>query len=202
MLVLRSAAAAPFGRKVKIAAAALGLSDQLEVATANTLEPTDPLRQHNPLGKIPCLTTDDGTAIYDSRVIVEYLDHRAGGGKIIPQQPERRFPTLVLQALADAIQDAAILMIYEQRFRTADKHEPTWLQHQSGKIDRALIAIEQAPPPGARDIGHIALACALGYLDLRLDGRWRQSHPKLVAWLDLFGKDIPAFEATRFVQAA
>jgi glutathione S-transferase len=202
MLVLRSAPASPFGRKVKIAATVLGLGNQLEIITANTLEPSDPLRQHNPLGKIPCLTTPDGMAIYDSRVIVEYLDHRAGGGKIIPHEPDRRFPALILQALADGIQDAAILMIYEQRFRSADKHEPTWLQHQSDKIDRALVAIDPAPPTGPRDIGHIALACALGYLDLRFDGRWRSSHPNLVAWLNQFSQEIPAFEATRFVPPA
>jgi glutathione S-transferase len=202
MLVLRSAAASPFGRKVKIAAAVLGLTDQLEIVAVDTLDPTDPIRQHNPLGKIPCLTTEDGLAIYDSRVIVEYLDHRAGGGKIIPPQPEKRFPTMVLQALADGIQDAAILMVYERRFRAAEKHEANWLRHQSGKIDRALAMLEQAPPTGMRDIGHIALACALGYLDLRFDGHWRQTHPKLRAWLDLFAKDIPAFETTRFVQAA
>jgi glutathione S-transferase len=202
MLVLRSAAASPFGRKVKIAATVRGLADQLEVVSTNILEPSDPLRQHNPLDNIPCLTTPDGMAIYDRRVIVEYLDHRAGGGKIIPQQPDKRFPTLVLQALADGIKDAAILMIYEQRFRTANKHESTGLPHQSGKIDRALAAIEQAPPSGTCDIGHIALACALGYLDLRFDGQWRQSHPKLVAWHELFAKEIPAFEAPRFVQAA
>jgi len=202
MLVLRSAAASPFGRKVKIAAAVLGLSDILEIVATDTLDAADPVRQHNPLGKIPCLTTEDGMAIYDSRVIVEYLDHRAGGGKIIPQQPEKRFPTLVLQALADGVQDAAILMVYERRFRAAEKHEPNWLHHQSGKIDRALAMLEQAPPSGTRDIGHIALACALGYLDLRFEGQWRQTHPKLRAWLDLFSKDIPAFETTRFVQAA
>jgi glutathione S-transferase len=202
MLVLHSSAASPFGRKIKVAATVLGLSDHIKIVSADTHDPNDPIRLYNPLGKIPCLVTEEGMAIYDSRVIVEYLDHRAGGGNIIPREAAQRFPALIFQALADGLQDAAILLIYERRFRAAEKHEPKWVQHQSGKIERALTMLERAPPAGAHHIGHVAVACALGYLDLRFEGRWRQSHPKLIAWLDAFAAEVPAFEATRFVEAA
>ena len=197
MLILRSAPPSPFGRKVRIAVRVLGLKDRVETADTDTINPSDSIRAQNPLGKIPALILEDGTAIYDSRVIVEYLDWLAGGGKIIPPAGEARFRELTLQALADGIMDAAILQMYEIRFREADKHEPKWVDHQKGKVGRALAALEAAPPAGARGIGHISLACALGYLDLRFGGAWRGEYPKLVAWLAAFARDVPAFEATK-----
>ena len=197
MLILRSAPPSPFVRKVRIAAAVLGLTDRIDVIDADTINPSDSLRAQNPLGKIPALILKDGTALYDSRVIAEYLDWLAGGGKILPPPGEARFRELTLQALADGIMDAAILQMYEIRFREADKHEPKWVDHQKGKVGRALAALEAAPPTGARGIGHISLACALGYLDLRFGGAWRGEYPKLVAWLAAFARDVPAFEATK-----
>ena len=202
MLILRSSPASPFGRKVKIAARMLGLWERIQFADTDTLSETDTIRAQNPLGKIPTLLLEDGTALYDSRVIVEYLDHLQGGGKIIPASSDARFRDLTLQALADGIMDAAILQIYETRFRAADKHEARWVDHQKGKVGRAMALLESAPPEGARGIGHIATACALGYLDLRFAGAWRKDHPKLVAWLEAFARDVPAFEATKFVAAA
>ena len=83
MLVLRSSPASPFGRKVKMAAHELGLMDRIEIVAADTNDPSEPLRQQNPLGKIPTLVLEDGMTLFDSRVIVEYLDHLAGG-KIFP----------------------------------------------------------------------------------------------------------------------
>src|ERR671921_770768 len=88
-LVLRSSPASPFGRKVKIAASLLGLKDRIEIVEADTMNPQDTLRQQNPLGKIPALVLENGEVLYDSRVIVEYLDHLAGGGRIIPNGMER-----------------------------------------------------------------------------------------------------------------
>ncbi len=94
--------------------------------------------------------------------------------------------------------DASILRIYETRFREPDQHSAKWLDHQAGKAARAVAALEASPPPdGARDVGAIAVACALGYLDLRFAGRWRDDHPRLVAWLDRFAAATPAFAATR-----
>ncbi|MBU3729981.1 MAG: glutathione S-transferase [Beijerinckiaceae bacterium] len=198
MMILRSSPPSPFGRKVKIAAAILGLSDKIEIVATDTIDPSDSIRQQNPLGKIPALISDDGKVIYDSRVIVEYLDMVAGGGRIIPNGTAR-LDTLVLQALADGIMDAGILQMYERRFRDEDRREAKWIEHQQGKIDRALNALEKLDVPlhATPLIGEIALACALGYLDLRFEGNWRTKHPRLVAWLDRFAAAVPAFEKTR-----
>lgn len=197
-MILRSSPPSPFGRKVKIAAAILGLSDKIEIVVTDTIDPADSIRQQNPLGKIPALILADGTALYDSRVIVEYLDLMAGGGNLIPHGAER-IQTLTLQALADGIMDAGILQMYERRFRDEDRREAKWIAHQQGKIDRALAYLEQtgAPLHTTPLIGEIALACALGYLDLRFEGTWRAKHPKLVAWLDRFAAAVPSFEKTR-----
>jgi glutathione S-transferase len=165
---------------------------------ADTNDANDPLRQQNPLGKIPTLILENGETLYDSRVILEYLDHLAGGGKIIPAG-EARFAALRLQALADGIMDAAILQVYENRWRDESRREPKWVEHQVGKVGRALAHAEahHSTPAQRQDVGTIALACVLGYLDLRFEGRWRKDHPKLVAWLDAFSAAVPAFEKTR-----
>ena len=197
-MILRTSPASPFGRKVKIAAAVLGLSERIEIVPADTSDPSDDLRVQNPLGKLPVLVTDDGTALYDSPVIVECLDHLAGGGRLIPAGAGR-FDVLTLQALADGLIDAAIMQVYEVRFRPEERREPTWVDYQAQKVTRALDRLEsRAGAIGdALDAGTIALACALGYLDFRFEGRWRASYPALVAWLDGFAARVPAFEKTR-----
>ncbi len=197
-MILRSSPASPFGRKVKIAAHILGLLDRVKIVNADTLNPEDDLRQQNPLGKIPTLILDSGKVIYDSRVIVEYFDQYVGGGRLIPAKGDDRFDVLVMQSLADGIMDAAILQIYEIRFRAEENREAKWVSHQAGKIDRALAALDAHPPhiTPVPHIGTIAIACALGYLDLRFEGQWRNAHPRLVAWLDDFSARVPAYAAT------
>jgi glutathione S-transferase len=198
-MILRSSPPSPFGRKVKIAASVLGLSNSIDIIAADLTSESDPLRTQNPLGKIPTLILDDGETLFDSRVILDYLDHLAGGGRIIPRHPEARFPALRMQALCDGILDASILQVYEARYRPeAIRHAP-WLDYQAGKVTRGLAALEaeqQALDPTPH-VGQITLACALGYLDLRFAGAWRKSHPQLVAWLDRFAAQVPAFEQTR-----
>lgn len=198
MITLRSAPASPYGRKVKICAALLGLGDRIEVVVADTNDPAEALRHQNPLGKIPTLVLEDGSTLYDSRVIVEYLDHLAGGGKIIPRNAAKRFEVLRMQSLADGLCDAALIQVYETRWRAEDRREPKWLDHQAGKVERALAAFEAAPPKLTKQlhVGHVMLACALGYLDLRFAGAWRKKHPKLRKWLAKFAERVPAFEAT------
>jgi glutathione S-transferase len=198
MLVLRSSPASPFGRKVKLSAAILGLTDRIQIVDADTLNPEDSIRQQNPLGKIPALILENGEVLYDSRVIVDYLDHLAGGGRVIPNGPER-FTALRDQALADGIMDAALLQVYEGRFRPEDRHEPKWVDHQADKVRRGLEHAEAHLSATGQNlhIGQIALACALGYLDLRFGGRWRESYPKLVAWLADFEARVPAYAKTR-----
>jgi len=200
MMILRSAAPSPFGRKVQIALSLLGIDD-VKIEPTDTMDAANSLRQQNQLGKIPVLITEDGAPYYDSRVILEYLDDRAGGSKIIPRVPAQRFPALRLQALCDGVIDASILAVYEGRWRAPEKHEPKWLEHQAGKVERALAFLEAAPPALGPDsvlphVGQIALACALGYRDLRFAGAWRNDHPHLVAWLDEFSARVPVFAAT------
>jgi glutathione S-transferase len=199
MMILRSAPPSPFGRKVKIAAALLGLSGEMKVVQTDTTDPADPLRRDNPLGKIPTLVLEDGLCVYDSRVILGYLDMRAGGGRILPLDGQARLRAEVMQALADGLMDAALAQVYEARWREPEHRVKKWLDHQAGKVERALSALEAAPPAldGEPHAGHIAVACALGYLDLRFAGEWRKTHPHLVAWLDAFAAHVPAFEATR-----
>ena len=198
MLTLRHSPSSPFVRKIRIAAAVLGLEREIAIEPADTMNPSDSVRQQNPLGKIPALLLEDGTVLFDSRVILEYLDHRAGGGRIIPTDAAARFAALRLQALADGIMDASVLLVYEGRWRPAERHEPKWIELQSGKVARALAALEAAPPAltAVPDVGQIALACALGYRDFRFGDAWRKDHPRLVVWLDDFARAVPAFAAT------
>src|SRR5262245_43217597 len=123
MMILRTSAPSPFGRKVLIAASLLGLSDEITIEKADPADANDTLRTQNPVGKIPILILEDGATLFDSRVILEYLDHRAGGGRIVPGEPKARFAALRMQALADGITDASLLVLYEGRFRPAERHE-------------------------------------------------------------------------------
>lgn len=200
MQTLRSSSASPFGRKIKLALYVLGFSEKVSVDPAKTLDPNDTLRQQNPLGKIPCLVLEDGNVLYDSRVITEYLDYMAGGEKLIPAGAER-FEVLTKQALADGISDAAIQIIYEKRMRPEEKVHQDWMDYQQAKVDRALTAFENTPLPPVQhnspNAAQIALACALGYLDLRFAGEWRKSYPTTVAWLDDFASSVPAYDKTK-----
>ncbi len=198
MLTLRTGFTSPFGRKARIAIAVLGLEGTVKVEPASTRDAADPIKDQNPLGKVPVLILEDGTTLFDSPVILEYLDHLAGGGRIIPKAPAVRFAALRLQALADGIMDATILVSYESRYRPPERHEPKWLELQAGKVARGLAALEAALPgiDAPPNVGQITLACALGFRDLRYGGDWRKNHPGLVAWLDRFAAQVPAFAAT------
>jgi glutathione S-transferase len=196
--ILRSSLTSPFGRKVRMAVDVLGLSDRVTVMPADTLDENDTLRQQNPLGKMPCLVLADGTSIYDSGVIVEFLQEVAGSDRLVPARGRPRFKALTLARLADGITEAAILIIYEGRFRESGTQSERWLAHQRGKITRALAAFEAAPPDlGKTDLVAIGLACALGYLDWRKVMEWQPACPRLAAWLAAFAKNEPAFERTR-----
>jgi len=199
MMILRSSPASPFGRKVRIAAAVLGLTDRIDVRATDLDSDADSIRVENPLGKIPALVLENGTAYYDSRVIVEYLDHLAGGGRIVPREAPARFETLRLQALCDGILDACLMLVYENRFRPEDKRVASWVERQEGKVARGMAALEASPPPldAVPDVGQIALACLLGYRDLRFAGTWRKEYPRLLAWHDKFAAQVPSFAETK-----
>ena len=198
-MILRSSPASPFGRKVRIAAGVVGLADKIDVRETDLNDPANSIRVQNPLGKIPALILDDGDVLYDSRVILDYLDYLAGGGRIVPREPKARFAALRLQALCDGILDASLLLVYEGRYRPAEMKVQSWTDRQADKVARGLAALEAAPPAltPVPDVGQIALACVLGYRDLRFGGTWRADHPKLAAWLDKFAAQVPAFAATK-----
>jgi glutathione S-transferase len=193
---LRYSPASPFARKCAIAGHVLGLAGRIEMVD-NTGDPGDAIRARNPLNKIPLLLTDDGEAIFDSVVISEYLDHLAGGGRIIPTEPKARFRALTLQALADGVMDAAILIMYESRFREPSQHSPRWIAMQQKKVDSGLDALEAMTPGDDIHVGSIATAALLGYLDFRFEGEWRASRPKLTSWFDAYASKLPGFAATQ-----
>jgi len=176
----------PFGRKVMVALLETGLDRAVTVvpATGTPVDPgTMPLDQ-NPLGKIPALVTDEGDALYDSRVICRYVDHMSGG-KLYPTAP-RLWQTLTLEATADGILDAAILMVYESRIRPEEKRFADWTDAQWTKVARALDSLEDrwlGHLAGPLDMGQIAVGCALSYLDFRHGARdWRKGRPELAKW--------------------
>lgn len=188
----------PYVRKCLVVAHELGLADRIELAPVVTM-PTQHdagLMRDNPLCKLPTLITDEGAALYDSRVICEYLNDLAGGS-LIPQGAAR-WPVLVQQSLADGILDAALLIRYEAVLRPEEHRWEPWTQTQREKIFSALDHTEpQAASLQDRcDLGTIALASALSYLDLRfpqLD--WRANHSALAAWFAAFSQR-PAMKAT------
>jgi glutathione S-transferase len=190
----------PYGRKVTLATALKGLQDRVEVTQVDTTPLDNPeITTANPLGKIPALIIDGDTAIFDSHVICEYLDSLAPAPVLFPKSGVERIKTLTLGSLADGMLDAALLLVYEKRFRPEDKRHAPWQERQQGKIDRALDFLERKPPAWKEspDYGHLTLACALGYLDFRHEGKWRAGHPALVDWLDTFAKAVPAFAASQ-----
>lgn len=199
-LTLFHSANSPYVRKVMVVLHETGQSDDVAIATASGT-PTDsgtvPLAL-NPLGKVPLLARPDGPALYDSRVICRYLDDRAGAG-LYPPAP-RLWDTLTLEATGDGILDAALLMVYEARLRPEEARFAPWVEGQWAKIARALDTLEDrwvAAMAGPLDIGQIAVACGLGYLDLRHDARgWRNGRPALAAWEARFAAR-PSMVATR-----
>ena len=196
-MILYTAAASPFGRKVKLAAHCLGLIDRITPRPTNTGDPDDEIRKLNPLGKIPALVTDDAT-LYDSRVIVEYLDSLAGGGKLLPASGPARFEVLTRAAKMDGMMDAALLVVYERRFRPDGMQVDSVLATQRGKIIRGLDSIgDAAYGRGAMpDFGDIGLACLLDYLDFRKQVEWRDHAPQLVSWMADFAAAVPGYHDT------
>ncbi len=187
--------ASPFCRKVLVLAHETGQLDQIEVmAAGGSPVASDNMPKHiNPLGKIPTLVTDDGKALFDSRVICQFLDARSGGN-FYPSST--RFDTLAMEALGDGVMDAAVLMVYEARCREDAMQSSEWVEAQWAKVVRALDALEADLPGTAIDMGQISVACALGYIDFRHDARsWRDGRPNLAAWFEEISKR-PSMAAT------
>ncbi len=198
---LFSSPTTPFGRKILLAASIKGIADKIQVTHVDTNPPGNAeLLQHNPLGKIPALVLEDGTVLFDSRVICEYVDTlgESGAPRLIPASGPARWRTLTRAVLADGIADAGILIFYESRFRPNELHSTVWLERQQAKVDAGLDHFEKNPPAwnGSPAYEHICLASALGHLEFRHAGRWRKDRPRLVNWLDQFDNAVPAYAAT------
>jgi glutathione S-transferase len=180
----------PFVRKVLIAAAELDIELELLPSAANPVTRDQTIVATNPLGQVPTLFTDDGAALYDSRVICEYLDTLAGGNRLFPAPGPARWERLVEQSLADGILDAALLMRYEQVIRPGEMVFEPWQRGQGEKVSTALERLESwAPGFGERvDIGTISIACALGYLDLRFPQEGWRKHAGLAGWYERFSQ--------------
>jgi glutathione S-transferase len=181
----------PFARKVRIVLRETGLDARVEEidlsdAGLSPVSPVEAVAAANPLGKIPALLRDEG-ALFDSRVIAEYLDALApAGSRVLPPAGPDRWAALRRQALADGIADAAVLLRYERVLRPAEVRWPAWMDGQLAKVRAAVAAAEAEGPPARFDLGGIALAASLAYLDLRFceDDLWRGSSPRLLAWFD------------------
>lgn len=187
------AQASPFARKVMMVLHETEQLDDVEIvhAIGTAVEPGSMPLAQNPLGKIPTLERDDGPALYDSRVICRYFDDRSDGN--LYPDGTRLWETLTIEATADGIMDAAILMVYEGRVRPEEYQYPVWVDAQWEKISRAVAALDSrwiSHLSGARtDMGQIAVACALGYCDFRLADRdWRSANSALANWFEEYGK--------------
>lgn len=179
----------PFVRKVMVAAHEKGLADRLELTSPDTMT-TGELRADNPLEKVPCLVDDNGRALYDSHVIVDYLDAIGAGPALTPAEPNARVAVLLRHALADGLMDAAVAGVGEMRRPEALQWSDN-LERQKGKVSRALDALEaEAAQMGdALDLGTLSVGCALGYVDFRYGAmKWREGRPKLAAWYEAFSK--------------
>lgn len=197
MMKLYSNPASPFARKARIIIHELEIKCEIVDVQARDDES---LRRINPLKKIPILILDDGSALFDSRVICEYLNN-IGGGKLFPgmgvfSHNTGRWKAFGLQALGDGIMDAAVACRYET-IEPEERRNPNHITRYMTTINAGVDALERIKFQDPPTIGEIATACALGYLDFRYpDIAWRATHPKLAGWFEKFS-EYPSMQATK-----
>jgi len=189
--------ASPYVRKVRVVAFEAGLSDRIELLPTLPRDPASGLHERNPGARVPTLELPDGTVLFDSPVICEYLDSLHGGPKMFPPAGPARWAALVRQAIGDGIMDYAVPLRHE-RMRTEAEQSAEFITRSTAAIHRSLDHLERQVGQFADwDIGAIAIACALGYLDFRYaDDPWRDSHPKLAIWYQAVSQR-PAMAETR-----
>lgn len=193
--------ASPYVRKVMVVAHEKGVVDKIELlgSAANPVNRDQTIVAKNPSGKVPTMLLDDGSAIYDSRVICAYVDAQAASPVLVPAEGNERFAVMTLEALADSILDAALLARYEKIMRPEALYWADWHRGQMEKIDSGLDALETtwlSHLEGPLSMGSIAAACTLGYLDFRFpDKDWRSAHPGIAAWFKTVS-ERPSMKAT------
>ncbi|MDO9499702.1 glutathione S-transferase N-terminal domain-containing protein [Falsiroseomonas sp.] len=193
---LHHAHASPFARKVMACAILRGIEGRIEIVVTDPHASPDSLLQDNPLSKIPTLVAQDGRAVFDSRVICEYLDTVGEAPPLFPPTGSMdRLAAQVRHALADGIMDAAVAR--RMRFgKPMDETRLAFIARQKAAMERGLAALERDAPAGLTDIGEVASACALGYLDFRFpDEPWRAGHPRLADWFAEVSR-LPALART------
>jgi glutathione S-transferase len=195
---LRYSGTSPYVRKVMIVARETGLADRIELVPASvaptTLNPE--IAAENPLVKVPTLVIDGGQSLFDSRVIVEYLDTLHAGRRLFPAEGPARWTALRRQAIGDGLLDAALLIRYENNLRPEPQRWKEWTEGQFRKLRQALAALAEENLGTEPTIGEITAGCALGYLDFRFpDEDWRAAHPQLGNWFAKIS-ERPSFVAT------
>lgn len=192
--------ASPYVRKVRIVMA----EKKLDYAFLldNVWVPETTIQQSNPLGKVPCLLMEDGDALFDSRVIVEYLDTLTPVGKLIPGSGRERAEVKRWEALADGVLDAAILVRLEKTLRPPEQQSPGWIERQMGKVHAGLksISSDLGDKPFCTGthytLADVAVGCALGWLSFRFpEIDWRGDHPNLGKLYDKLS-ERPSFKDT------
>lgn len=189
----------PFARKVRVMVREIGIADQVEEIMLDSLEEmASEMPKYNPLGKIPALVLDDGSILYDSKVICEYLDTLHEGPKFFPSDVSVRWQTLLLQSLADGIGEAVIIASMNKYMRPEEfVYEPA-VEFQLEKIERGLAEINSKIEQleGPLTIGPVSVACMLAYTDFRFpDLGWREKNPHLATWYASFC-ERPSMKAT------
>lgn len=183
---LYSSPTSPFVRKVLACAIARGIDRRIELVPTNPHASPPALLAANPLSKVPCLVTDDGLALFDSPVICDYLDSVGEENPLLPPHGAPRWRALKLQAMGDGILDAAVGRRGEQA-KPREAARDAWMARQQAAVARTLDQLEAEPPAIHVDLGSIAIACALGYLDFRFAAEpWREARPHLAAWYEGF----------------
>ena len=184
MMKLIGSLSSPFVRKTRVVMAEKKID--CELVLEDPWAPDSNVHSYNPLGKVPCLVLDDGEAVFDSRVICEYVDTLTPVGKLLPQERRERTEVRCWEALADGMLDAAVLIRVETTQREPAQRNDAWVERQQRKIDDGLKAMTKGL--GTKNwcsanhftLADIAFGCALGYLDFRMPQlEWREAYPNL-----------------------
>jgi glutathione S-transferase len=173
----------PYAAKVRMAAVHVGYPARSQ--PVDTLAPPAEFLDSNPLGKVPVLVPEDGAALHDSRVIMQFLDRWAGGG-LYPAYPRERMVAMQYESLCDGVCDCLQAIMSERRHKPEERQHQPWVDRQWDKVLRTLPVLERDLPPEPLDVRGLALRATLGYMAIRFEGEWEPSHPVLAAWAKSF----------------